>query len=355
MSQCCTRKRGSALIVKVFLVGVAMTACSVAELEKFATENAPPDDDIRDYTSVPPGANDRVLVPEGIIKGGRYGMSGITGGIGRLLVGEVDEIRLRRPVAVGGTANYLYIVDADQRSVFKYDLSNKTIHPIGDVGARFAGEPGNIYVVADFSFYIVDSVGQRVFHYSEGGQLLSTFEDPANLSRPLDVYVDEPSGDVYVADGSYSHIVVFNQFGKAIRAIGKRGTGPGRFRAITSIAKSIEGLVVIDRLELPIQVISPLGEFYYSLGEGKHVFPNAVAVANNGWILVSDQSDNTIRVYSNRRLIDTVGGSGHAPARFRLITSMWVQNNLVYIADSLNRRVQIMRIEPNNVNPNVDN
>jgi hypothetical protein len=375
MSQCCTRKRRITLNLNSLVrryVGCVyyresfrflnysitslciffLVACSVADLEDFATQRDPGDIDIRQtegYGDLPPGADKKVLVPVESIFGGAQARQSVGGQISKFFIGPDDEVKLRRPVSVSGTDGWLFIVDAEQRTVFKYDLNEKTIEPLSDVIARISGDPGNIYVANDASFYIVDQLGKKVLHFNERGDFVGSFDDAVNLSRPMDVFVDEPSGDVYVADGSYSHIVVFNQFGNPLRAIGKRGTGPGRFRAITSMAQSLEGIFVIDRLELPVQLITDRGEFRYSMGEANHVYPTAVAVGENGWVFVSDQSDNKIRVYVNKRLVDSVGGTGHAPARFRKITSMWANQDLLYVADSLNQRVQVLRMVPQNL------
>jgi DNA-binding beta-propeller fold protein YncE len=206
---------------------------------------------------------------------------------------------------------------------------------------------GKIYVARDRSFYIVDSIGKQVLHFSELGALMTRYQDYANLSRPVDVLVDEESGDVLVADGSFSHILVFNQVGKAIRAIGQRGTGPGRFRAITAITRGNDGLFVLDRLELPAQVISWEGEYQYSFGESDLIFPTAIAVDQDQRVYISDRSDNTIRVYQNGSLLMKFGGGGSVPGRFRIITGLWVSGNFLYVADSLNERIQVLRINPN--------
>jgi DNA-binding beta-propeller fold protein YncE len=191
----------------------------------------------------------------------------------------------------------------------------------------------------------VDALGKKVLHFDEKGVLLNSFADPANLSIPVDVWVDETTEDVYVADGTYSRIVVFNQFGKAIRAIGRRGTGPGRFRAITAMTAGLDGLYVTDRLELPVQVITKNGDFKYSFGERLQTFPTSVAVDEHQLVFVSDKSDNTIRVYENGDLVATVGGGGAAPGRFRLISDLWVNGDSLYVADTNNRRVQVFKIK----------
>ena len=328
----------------LLLVSVTLVSCSAEELERIARENEQKQSDVTPALGSAYAKTD-ILIPEEIIKGGQRAVRGTAGVFARILVGPDDEIRFLNPVAVGGVNNTLYIVDAGNRVVFRYDLITKKITPIENVGLQFTGDLGNIYVKKDGSFLMVDSVGKKVFYFDEKGVLLNTFADPANLSIPIDVWVDETTQEVYVADGAYSRIVVFNQFGKAERAIGQRGTGPGRFRAITALTAGRDGLFVTDRLELPIQVITENGDFKYSFGERLQTFPTAIAVDEHQLVFVSDKSDNTIRVYENGSLIATVGGGGAAPGRFRLITDLWVNGDFLYVADSNNRRVQVFRIK----------
>ncbi len=367
MSQCgsgkCRLKINLFLLVHP-LLALLFVGCSMTELESFARENeqAPPTAVGQGATSSPYAKTD-ILVPEDIIKGGQREMSGVVGAFSRMLVGPDDEIHFLNPVAVGGINNTLYIVDTgvpvdfnlnesyrsvlkptSEPTVYRYNLVTKKIQSIESIGLQFKGEPGAIYVKADGSFLIADPVGKKVLYFDENGGLLNTYSDPANLSRPIAVWVDEITQEVYVADGTYSHILIFDQFGKALKAIGQRGNGPGKFRAITAMTMGRDGLFVLDRLELPIQVLTRDGFFQYSFGEMQHIFPTAIAVDENQLVFVSERSDNTIRVYQNGQLIATIGGGGAAPGRFRLVSSLWINQGFLYVADSQNRRIQVLRI-----------
>ena len=316
----------------------------MSELERIATENKLEDVSLGTSGSGRSAAKNKYLSFDSVIKGGRQNKEGFTGAFRRLMIGPDQEVRLLNPVAVGGVNNYLYIVDAGLRIVFRYDLVTNLILPIGNVGAQFVGEPGSIYVMRDQTFYVVDSMGKQVFHFDQEGNVLQVFQDLANLSRPMDIFVNDLTEELLVADGSFSHILVFNKFGKALRAIGQRGTGMGRFRAITGFTVGIDGLYVLDRLELPVQVVTMNGDFKYSFGEAHQTFPTAIAVNEDGIVYVADKSDNTIRIYQDAELLSVFGGTGSAPGRFRLITSMWINNDFLYVADSMNRRVQVLRM-----------
>lgn len=343
MSQCCARKCGFTLVGLILSVSL-LCACTMAELERFATEASQSQTNAKSGVAAPiPGAGG-YLSADHVIRGGKQAYKGALGSFARMLVGENDEIQFMRPVAISGQQEFLYIVDADARIVFRYNLLNKDIEAFSNVGVQFAGQPGNIYVTRDLSFYVVDSVGKQVLQFNPKGEFVRSFQDAANLSRPLDVKVLEDRGEVWVADGSYSHIIVFNMFGTAMRRIGMRGTGPGRFRAITDVALGKEGVYVLDRLELPIQVLTDTGMFKYSFGESEQVFPSAIAISDNELVFVADKSDNTIRVYENGILVSKFGAGGAAPGRFREITDLWIRDDMLYVADSMNRRIQVLKI-----------
>ncbi len=337
-------QRHALCVIALFGGVLFLSSCSYNKLRDFALENADQidpetiDDDITDKTQ------SSILEFVEIIKGGSQAFGGVSGQFARLMLGSDDEIRFKRPIAVGGIDNFLYIVDEDPRVVYIYDLEARKISVLGNIAVHFVGNPGNIYVAQDYSFYIVDVGGKQVLHFSQDGELLTNFKDPANLSRPIDVIVDEVTQEVLVADGSYSHIVVFNQAGIAKTLIGKRGNTVGTFRAITAIARGAAGLYVLDRLEMPIQVLNMQGRFEFAFGESEQVYPTSISISSEQMVFVSDRSDNTIRIYKNRVLIGKVGTGGAAPGRFRLITSLSVVGDLLYVADSGNRRVQVFRI-----------
>lgn len=350
MPQCCARKRWFAIVLLISLIPI-FSACSMAELESFAMENRLEEEEIQQRETRVIKDKSKILVLEKVIKGGKQKVDGAMGTFRRFMIGPDDEIKFIEPVGVGGVDNYLYIVDAGPKVVFRLDLAANILEPIGDVGNQFIGEPGNIFVAKDRTFYIADPEGKQVLHFNENGTVIKKLQDLANLARPMDMAVDEISGQILVADGSYSHLLYFDQFGKALRAIGGRGTGRGKFRAITAMSMGPEGVYVTDRLELPVQVISKEGEPKYAFGESHHVYPTAIAVTYDRLVFVADKSDNTIRIYRDAELLAVFGGTGSAPGRFREIASLWVDNDLLYAADRMNKRIQVMKILPENSRP----
>jgi len=297
-----------------------------------------------------------------------YPLETITGGyMGNTIVGNAYH-RLQRPVAVAARDHDLYIVDADQELLFLYDTLSRRMTVIKDLrGMATAGPrpfmsitPGtsiqnelqagkaidvtDIYVAGDRSYYIADGFGRRVLQFDRSGHLIQIYQDPLNLDRPVAISVDETTGDVYVADGMFDHILVFNSAGEPWRMLGDRGLGEGKFLNITAMTRGLDGVYVTARLGERGQVLNQdNGQFIYAFQKDTLSFPNGIAVGPDGRIYVSDFLDNGIKIFEHGRLVATAGGTGASPGRFKGIADLALENGFLYVADSLNARIQVFR------------
>lgn len=266
---------------------------------------------------------------------------------GNAVIG-VDHVRFVRPVAVAARGNFIYVVDAGKDLLYRYARDFGTLTVLKDLRSIVAGEVRDIYVDGDLSFYITDTDGGRVLHFDPDGNLVQVFEDRRNLARPVSIIVDETSGQIYIADGFNDDVMIFNRLGALQGAIGARGTDAGEFTNIQAIASGPDGIYVACRLGHRVQVMSREGDYINSFEENTVTFPLAIAVDRDKRAFVADYLDNTIKVYVDGRLIDRLGGSGSTPGRFKRITGMWLDEGQLYVADSLNGRIQVARIMPLN-------
>ncbi len=257
---------------------------------------------------------------------------------------QVTDFRFRRPVAVAARDHDLYVVDADREEVLLYDRFSARVQSVLQLRGLVAGDVADIYVGPDRSIYLADTLGSRVLQFNRNGKLVRTYEDRLNLARPVAVSVDENTGDVYVADGVLDHVVVFNRAGKLWRALGSRGEGDGEFLNITSMARGPDGVYVVARLGHRGQVLADNGAHAYNLEANAIVFPNSVAVDVTNHVYVTDFFDNAIKVFKQGKLVATVGGTGSGPGRFKGISDVWLESGFLYVADSLNGRVQVFRL-----------
>ena len=299
-----------------------------------------------------------------------YPLETINGGLmGNSIVGNELQ-RLQRPTVLAARDHDLYIVDADQELLYQYDTITRRMTVLKDLRAAMTAGPKpfmsihpgvsvehelqggralditDIYVAGDHSYYLADGFGHRVLHFDHSGRLLAIIQDSLNLDRPVAISVDETTGDVYVADGLYDHILVFNSAGEPWRMLGDRGTGDGEFLNITAMTRGPDGVYVTARLGVRGQVLDQeRGQFRYAFEENTLAFPNSIVVDKlDDRTYVSDFFDNSIKIFEHGRLMATLGGTGASPGRFKGISDLALESGFLYVADSLNGRIQVFRV-----------
>jgi DNA-binding beta-propeller fold protein YncE len=240
------------------------------------------------------------------------------------------------PSVVAARGNFVYVVDDGRRQIFLYDLAQQTMSPFA---AYSAGAVTGITIAPDMSLYVADINARQVLHFSVDGRLLQRFGNDMEVARPVSVLLDEPSGNILVADSLYNHVVVFNSLGRVLSVL-QSSEG----RSIEAMARGPDGLYLVDRLSKQVVVIGQDGADRYILGNGTLKNPGAIAVDRFNRVFVSDSFDNTIKIYEHGQLAASFGGSGATPASFNRITSLWLEQNMLYVADSLNARIQTFRV-----------
>ncbi|TPW17892.1 MAG: hypothetical protein FD130_482 [Halothiobacillaceae bacterium] len=277
------------------------------------------------------------------ITGGSADAPGFAGTLSRAITGG-DYIRLVRPVAVCVRGDFVYIVDMGLQLVLRLNRSTGVVERMAELRGVVTGDVADIFVTKDMSFYVTDTFGGRVLFFSPEGRLQRSFTNGLNLVHPVAVMEDEATESVLVADGEFDHILVFNQMGDPYTTLGGRGEEPGKFLNITAMASDGRAFYVAARVGQRIQVLSRQSEYLYSFEQESIRFPLALAVDDRTRLFASDYLDNTIKIYERGRLINSFGGTGVTPGRFKRITDLWLDGDLLYVADSLNGRVQVMKV-----------
>lgn len=255
--------------------------------------------------------------------------------------GVVGYLAFLSPTMVAVRNNLIYVADAGHRQLFRYDPAQMVMNRFADqVPASVSG----LVVAPDMSLYVVDTGARRVLHFSQDGRLLRTFSNEHALARPVAMVLDDASGQTLVADSLYNHVVVFNSLGRALGTLRSLEA-----RSIESMARGPDGLYLVDGLSRQVVVMGLDGSDRYSIGEGTLKDPRAIVVDRYNRVFVSDDFDNTLKVYERGQLAATYGGVGSSPIKFNRITSLALDHNTLYVADSLNNRIQIFHVAPPSV------
>lgn len=273
--------------------------------------------------------------------------SGVVGG--NLLTGQ-EYLRLMRPVAVAVRGPLIYIVDDGLNMLLRYHRDSGDLEILKDLRRIVSGTVTDIYVASDLTYYLADYDGGRVLHYDRNGNELLVIEDKVNLGRPVAVVVDEATGYIYIADGFNDDVLVYNRAGLLAGAIGERGEGPGRFLGITAFALGPDGYYVATRYgETRVQVMAEDGRFLKTFQKDALIFPISIAVGADRRAFVGDYLTDTIKVFEDGRYVYSLGRSGTAPGQFKRIADLWLEAGYLYVADSLNGRIQVLKITAQNL------
>lgn len=265
--------------------------------------------------------------------------------LGRML-GTPAFARLMRPVTVGAHSGVVYLFDAGTNLFYRFDIYQETLQELPRISAALKGVPAGISVAPDRSFYVADPAGRQVIHGALDGQVIRILSDASNLANPVATAIDPYTGNVVVADSLFDHLVGFNQQGWLLYGFGQRGMGPQQFQLITAMASGPQGLYVVDRLNPFIKIYTPEGRFIYAFSRREVASPSAIAVDWRDRVYVADSFDDTIKVYVKETYVGEFGGTGSALGRFRGITNLYINQNFLYVADSMNGRVQVFVIDP---------
>ena len=201
----------------------------------------------------------------------------------RVFIGAVDlnDIREGFPMltADGKVMKEKSTIVRDNNNFNKGDVNNlMVLNANGEVIENWSQWNGEIslahHIVIDpydpaHAVWVVDRFNHRILKFSnDGKQLLlkvgekgvpgndeTHFHDPANLAFM-------PDGSFYVADGyTNSRVVKFDKNGKYLLSWGSKGTGPGQFNLVHSVAVDADHVYVADRNNDRIQVFDHTGKF----------------------------------------------------------------------------------------------
>lgn len=127
--------------------------------------------------------------------------------------------------------------------------------------------------------------GQRSFKRHAVGDVKLDFgtDDDAVFSRPVSISHDRDS--IYVVDAEENEIRVFSKTGTFMRALGRKGQGPGEFDSPADLDISGDKIYVTDRFNKRVQILDRKGNY---LGGFKVPFtPEQICVLSGELIVLS--------------------------------------------------------------------
>ena len=166
---------------------------------------------------------------------------------------------------------------------------------------------------------------------------------PNILQRPQSGYVDD-QGRIFVTDVSRPGVAVFDTVAGSFRLL-ELATAEMPFQTpIAIIAGPNSELLVTDSQLGIVARLSASGEPRGFFGKGELKQPTGMARDPlRGRIYVSDTREHNIKIYDETfRLVGTIGKKGDQPGEFNSPTHLAFANNVLYVSDTLNSRIQMM-------------
>lgn len=334
------------------LIQALLTASMITVVPATAQKEAP---EIR-FDSVP----EALKLPAGLYLGEVGGVATNSRG------GVFVYTRTGHPTITIGTARPFA---HDGSRLFEFDRNGKFVREIGkdSYGFMFAAQ---VRVDPSDNIWVVDQMTNMVMKFDPQGRvamLLGRKAEAVNVparpaggdsagqptdlfNRPTDVAWDA-AGDIFVADGlGNARIAKFDKEGKFAKSWGKKGTAPGEFANVRSIAVDAQGNVyAADGGNKRIQVFDNDGNFKTAFADVGNAQALCMTKGTNQLLYVSnsnpptdiDRDGEIYRMRLDGTITGKFGKAGKLLKEFGTVNAIDCSSeNTLYVGEIGNLRVQ---------------
>jgi hypothetical protein len=264
-----------------------------------------------------------------------------------------DDKAFNQPKGICYDAGNLYIVDAGNKRVQIYTQK-------GDFAStlKFDGFESPFGVaVLDNRVLVSDVTVNKIFTLEKDGKLYGYFgttsDTRGRFVKPISVAVSEEK--IFVLDSALKSITIFNSDRTLYKPFTNEELIKAAFINPISITYFNKLLYVLDEITSKISLFSEEGKFVTSFGrygsdKGEFILPSDIALFGKN-IFVADSGNSRIQVLDlDGKWIRSFGSYGSKEGQFLVIKGLTVQENHIFVMDSGNNRIQAFDFDGNFIN-----
>ena len=250
----------------------------------------------------------------------------------------------------GVAVNYrgkVVVTERDQHRVSVINLSGKKLVSFGTCGSG-QGQfkyPHGIAVDGMGNIFVADRNNDRIQKFNTEGRFLSMVgtkgSGPLQFSFVTGIAYNTSNDKVYTVDEN-NRVQILNSDLTFYDIFGEKGSSKGQFDTPLYIACDCTGKVyVADTCNHRIQIFTAKGKFLKMFGGRELAYPVSIAVSTSN-VYISESSKDQISVFnSDGHFIKSFGKEGEHPGEFKCPRSLAVDNEVLYVCDYHNNRIQL--------------
>jgi serine/threonine protein kinase len=274
-----------------------------------------------------------------------------------------NKIKLVEPGVVCYRSGRVIVGDTATRQVHVYSFEGRWVGDLimTDEDTKTRGgsltKPSGIAIDVKGRVYVVDSSDPYVRVFDSKGVFAKEFCNIQGKEGGLQGIAVDSTGLIYLSDMDNACVQIFqSDLGLWMRKIDNKGKGDDSLQMPAGLAiDRANQLYCADYGTSRIHVFSKSGSLLRSFGgkgngPGQFNVPRAVAVDKNDKIYVLDSLNHRIQVFGpTGNLFYIFGGRGSEPGKFigPSDLSIDLENNLLYVADKGNQRIQVFELSQN--------
>lgn len=277
--------------------------------------------------------------------------SGLSGFVSDLAGSEKTPVGFGRPFDVCVAANGRIYVTDPAAGVIMYDTKERRAEQLGSKSSVSLEDPRGI-AYARGQLFVGLAKSKKIVVLDDEGQVIRAIGREGRFPNPVDIVCDTPRHRIYVVDIKLHEVTAFTETGESLFTVGGRGESDGFFNFPQSAAVDKDGnLYVVDGFNFRIEIFDSTGKFLRKFGSQGDVFgtfarPKGIALDSHNNIYVLDALHQNYQIFNNAgELLMFVGKYSPLNDGFANPVSIAIDaENRIYVTDNLNARVQVFQL-----------